>query len=159
MATEIQSWLSGYAAARREAALLRARADVLRMRASAPATPKLDGLPHSSGFDGDRIGGAVGTVDEVEREIAELERRATEIYREIDDAVLMLDGPRAVDWRTLIRLRYIDGCEWPDISFLLFGDKEDFSEKEDTYLRRAFRLHSEALAALEKLRTEERENE
>lgn len=159
MTTEIQSWLSSYSAARREAALLRARADVLRMRASSPASSKIDGLPHAAGFDGDRIGGAVGMVDEVEREAEELERKATEIYREIDDAVRKLEGPRAVEWRTLIRLKYLDACEWSDVNFLLFGDRANFSEKEDTFLRRTFRLHTEALAELEKLRAEEQSSE
>lgn len=159
MATEIQSWLSSYSAARREAALLRARADVLRMRASSPATSKIDGLPHAPSFDGDKLGAAVGTVDEVEREAEELERRAAEIYREIDATVRKLDGSRAPELRTLIRLKYLDACEWCDVNFLLFGDRADFSEREDTFMRRSFRLHTEALAELEKIRAEEQSSE
>ena len=63
----VKEWLSRYADAAREVALLRARADAIRDRASSPASPILDGTPRAPGFDGDKLGGIIGTVDAIDR--------------------------------------------------------------------------------------------
>lgn len=67
----VKEWLSRYADAAREVALLRARADAIRDRASSPASPILDGMPRAPGFDGDKLGGIIGTVDAIDREADE----------------------------------------------------------------------------------------
>lgn len=83
----VKEWLSRYADAAREVALLRARADAIRDRASSPASPILDGMPRAPGFDGDKLGGIIGTVDAIDREADEKAQDAAALYAEIDGAI------------------------------------------------------------------------
>lgn len=45
-------------------------------------------------------------------------------------------------------MRYLDGFAWEDISSTLWLSKTDFLEKVDTYRRRTFKIHKEALCSL-----------
>lgn len=48
--------------------------------------------------------------------------------------------------RQVILARYMDGQKWPTITTLIFGEKEDFTEKRDSYKRAVYRIHGDALA-------------
>lgn len=54
------------------------------------------------------------------------------------------------DERTVIRAKYFDGEGWYGINDLLFGAKEDFIDKEESYLRRAHLIHGTALIDMAK---------
>lgn len=56
----VKEWLSRYASAMREVALLRIRADNMRQRAMSPASSNIDGMPRVPGFSGDKYGGMIG---------------------------------------------------------------------------------------------------
>lgn len=71
---QVKEWLSRYAVAVREVTLLRARADAIRDRAASPASSKSDGMPRSPGFEGDRLGEAIGIADALDREADERSR-------------------------------------------------------------------------------------
>ena len=88
----VKEWISRYADAAREVALLRARADVIRDRASSPASPTLDGMPRAPGFDSDKLGGIIGTVDALDSEADEKARDAAALYAEIDGAIRRVNG-------------------------------------------------------------------
>ncbi len=140
--------MSRYADVAREIALLRARADAIRDRAASPASPTLDGLPRSPGFGGDRIGDVIGTADALDREAAEKEQDAAALYAEIDAAIRRIEGKHGAERRTVLQCRYLDLAEWRDIVFLFYGGKDDLSEKEESYGRRLFRVHKDALQDL-----------
>lgn len=102
------------------------------MSRAAKVTPAYTDLPRSSG--GDRIQTAVDRILEIdaqiEREIATIERRRAdtiEAIRSVADARL----------RTLLKLRYIDGCKWEEIAVKLSLD-----------YRWILRLHGKALSNL-----------
>ena len=59
-----------------------------------------------------------------------------------------LDHP---DERAVIRLRYFDRAGWDEIAGALFGDRQDYLDKEETYQKRTFRLHGRALLTLAKV--------
>ena len=105
-------------------------------------------MPRSPGFEGDRIGGIVGAADALDREAAEKEQVAAALYAEIDSAIRRIDGKHSVERRTVLQCRYLDLAEWRDIVFLFFGEKNDLSEKEESYGRRLFRVHKDALQDL-----------
>lgn len=132
----------------REVALLRARADAIRDRAASPASPTLDGMPRSPGFGGDKIGGIIGAADALDREAAEKAQDAAALYAEIDGAIRRLEGNHAAERRTVLQCRYLDGQAWGGVTFLLFGDRADFNEKEESYARRVFNIHKAALEDL-----------
>lgn len=142
---QVKEWLSRYAVAAREVALLRARADAIRDRAASPSSPTLDGMPRSPGFEGDRLGEVIGIADVIERQVAEKEAQAAEAYREIDATIQQISGKHAAERKFILQCRYLDRMDWPDVIFLLFGEKDDFGDREDSYGRRAYNIHKAAL--------------
>lgn len=142
---QVKEWLSRYAVAAREVALLRARADAIRDRAASPSSHTLDGMPRSPGFEGDRLGEVIGIADVIERQVAEKEAQAVEAYREIDATIQQISGKHATERKFILQCRYLDRMDWPDVIFLLFGDKDDFGDREDSFTRRAYNIHKEAL--------------
>ena len=128
--------------------MLRARADAIRDRAASPASPTLDGMPRAPGFDGDRLGDVIGAADALDREAAAKGQDAAALYAEIDAAIRKIGGKHGVERRTCLQCRYLDLQEWRDIVFLFFGEKNDLSEKEESYGRRLFRVHKDALQDL-----------
>ena len=142
---QVKEWLSRYAVAAREVALLRARADAIRDRAASPSSPTLDGMSRSPGFEGDRLGEVIGIADVIERQVAEKEAQAVEAYREIDATIQQISGKHATERKFILQCRYLDRMDWPDVIFLLFGEKDDFGDREDSYGRRAYNIHKAAL--------------
>lgn len=140
--------MSRYADAAREIRYLRERADAIRTRAASPASSKLDGMPKAPGFAGDRLGDVIGIADALEREADEKEQDAAALYNEIDRAIRQIEGKHGVDRRTVLQCRYLDGQAWGGVTYLLFGDRLDFADKEDSFQRRVFNIHKAALEDL-----------
>ena len=44
----------------------------------------------------------------------------------------------------LMKLRFLEGLEWDDVCFQLFGGDEDYAVRHKAYLRRLFRLYDSA---------------
>lgn len=128
--------------------MLRERADAIRDRAASPASSKSDGMPRSPGFEGDRLGGAIGIADALDREADEKEQVAAALYGEIDGAIRQIEGKHGVERRTVLQCRYLDGQAWSGVIYLLFGDRADFTDKEDSFQRRVFNIHKAALEDL-----------
>ena len=137
--------MSRYADAAREIRYLRERADAIRTRAASPVSSKLDGMPRAPGFAGDRLGDVIGIADALEREADEKEQDAAVLYAEIDGAIRKIDGKYSVERRLVLQCRYIDSQAWADVTYLLFGDRADFTDKEDSYARRTYMIHKAAL--------------
>lgn len=144
----VKEWLSRYADAAREVALLRARADAIRDRVASPSSPTLDGLPRSPGFEGDKLGGIIGAADALDREAAEKEQDVAALYNEIDEAIRKIGGKHGVERRTVLQCRYLDTMAWQDVAYLVFGDRTDYSDKFDSFQRRVFNIHKAALEDL-----------
>lgn len=105
-------------------------------------------MPRSPGVEGDRLGEAIGIADALEREADEKERVAAALYAEIDGAIRKIDGKYGVERRLVLQCRYLDGQAWSGVICLLFGDRVDFNDKEDSYGRRAYMIHKAALEDL-----------
>lgn len=144
----VKEWLSRYAVVAREVALLRARADAIRDRAASPSSPTLDGMPRSPGFEGDRLGEVIGIADALDHEAAEKEQDAAALYAEIDGEIRKIGGKYGVERRLVLQCRYLDGQAWGGVTYLLFGDRVDFNDKEDSFQRRVFNIHKAALEDL-----------
>jgi len=147
----VKEWLSRYADAAREVALLRARADAIRDRAASPSSPTLDGMPRSPGFEGDRLGEVIGIADALDREAAEKEQDAAALYAEIDGAIRQIEGKHGAERRSILQCRYLDLMAWKDVLFLFFGDMEDLTEREDAYMKRLYKIHKTALENLQEI--------
>lgn len=53
--------------------------------------------------------------------------------------------------RQVLFARYFDGHSWARVCELVFGCREDFDEKAESYQRRIFRIHGNALENLQKI--------
>lgn len=151
IAEAVKGWLRRYQQITEDIENLESRLEALEMRAITPRTSNIDGMPHNPSTEHDRIGDAVAKIDSVKRTIAERKAQANEVYREIDAMIERLQGRYAHLWRIILQLRYLDGMEWNDISFSVFGRQADFLSKEDSYLRRTFMYQKAAIEALANL--------
>ena len=104
-------------------------------------------MPRSPGFDGDRLGEAIGIADALDREADEKEQVAA-LYGEIDGAIRKIGGKHGVERRTVLQCRYLDTMAWQDVAYLVFGDRTDYSDKFDSFQRRVFNIHKAALEDL-----------
>ena len=147
----VQRWLQRYGEAVRDLLNLENRLDAVRSSAGDPRTTSIDGMPHGSGYSADSLGLKLARVDRLEAEVARKHDEAAEIETEITEAVDRITGRGAGDMRMVIMSRYIDGQQWPDICFSLFGDSADYDDKEESYLRRTFGIHKRALQELSKI--------
>jgi hypothetical protein len=105
-------------------------------------------MPRSPGFDGDRLGEAIGIADALDREADEKEQVAAALYGEIDGAIRKIGGKHGVERRTVLQCRYLDTMAWQDVAYLVFGDRTDYSDKFDSFQRRVFNIHKAALEDL-----------
>jgi len=144
----VKGWLRRYQQITEDIENLESRLEVLEIRAKSPRTSNIDGMPHEPSSEHDRIGDAVAKIDSVKRTIAERKAQANEVYREIDTMIERLQGRYAHLWRIILQLRYLDHAEWNDINFSVFGGKNDYNDKEESYMRRVYKYHKDALVAL-----------
>ena len=139
---------------RRYTAMLRnidnqyARLDRLAVKIEAPPGPDLTGMPRGQGTPTDRTGMMVARKLELEEQIKESIAEERRENAAIERMIRKLDNP---DERAVIRLRYFDRAGWDEIAGALFGDRQDYLDKEETYQKRTFRLHGRALLALAKV--------
>lgn len=145
---EIKQWLRRYRYAVDDLKSIQTRIEVLKDRMLSPSAPVLSDMPKGSSHDHDKIGRAYSIVDELEREAEEETERAKEIYREINRSIRQIRGSRTGEIRLVMQLRYLDLLPWEDISFTLYGDQEDFYDREQTYSRKTFLIHRQGLEAL-----------
>lgn len=94
-------------------------------------------LDESDGYGADR---ARATIDVRLRKLRE---REEEEHRALAEIINALPTP---EQRQVLFARYVDGHAWCGVARLLFGRKPDFWDKMDSYERRVYRIHGEALA-------------
>lgn len=145
---ELKIWLWRYQELQRDANRVWDRLDELRSRIAAARSTNLDGIPHGNSVDADRIGADLARLEDLEQEAREVQEEATASRREIEAAIRKITGPRWADRREVLRLRYVDGLRWEDVAEHLYGDSQDFWDRQEAYLRRTFKLHKTALEAL-----------
>ena len=98
------------AALAREADNLRER--IIRLRAAAEgAGMRLDGMP--AGGIGDPVGEAVANLDKLRARWMRTIDQYLALMLRADEAIAALDSPEV---RTVLRLRYIDGLPWEEVS-------------------------------------------
>lgn len=144
----LKQWLHRYQELQSDTNRLWDRAGELRGRIAVARSTNLDGMPHGSSVDADRIGGDLARLEDLEQEALEAQEAATAARREITAAIRKIGGRRWADRREVLRLRYLDCLRWEDAAERLFGDESTFWDKPELFLRRTFKLHRSALEAL-----------
>lgn len=145
---KIKDRLADYTAMLRDIDNQIERLDRMAMTMASPPGPDMTGMPRGSGTPTNRTGMMVARKLELEEQIKESIAEERRENAAIERMIRKLDHP---DERAVIRLRYFDRVEWDEIAGVLFGDRQDYLDKVDTYQKRTFRLHGRALLALAKV--------
>lgn len=145
---KIKDRLADYTAMLRDIDNQIERLDRMAMTMTAPPGPDMTGMPRGSGTPTDRTGMMVARKLELEEQIKESIAEERRENAAIERMIRKLDHP---DERAVIRLRYFDRAGWDEIAGALFGDRQDYLDKEETYQKRTFRLHGRALLTLAKV--------
>jgi len=145
---EVKNWLGRYRELSQDADHIEQRIESLRSRLENPGAANLSDTPKAPGFEGDRLGQQLAVIGDLEEELKAVLTERWGIYEETEAAIRQITGRGAADKKALLRSRYIDLTPWPDIAFQFYGDRADYSDREDTYIRNCHRLHGAAINAL-----------
>ena len=118
------------------------RHELLSQKMISIGSPTLSNAPKGVSTSHDKIANMVAMKMELEESIHEDVRKQSEERQDIENILKHL---KKSDEKAVIRMRYLDGVSWNDVVDMIFGGKEDFLGKEDTYLRRVHKIHGSAL--------------
>lgn len=118
------------------------RIERLEMKMTSIGSPTISDMPKAASPSHDKIGSMIAQKEELETCIREDIKKQESERIEIEGILKKL---KHSDERAVIRMRYFDGASWNDVMDMLFGSRNDFLDREDTYLRRTHRIHGSAL--------------
>ena len=107
------------------------RLERLMIRLEGLGAQNITDMPKSPSPSNDRMSDLISQKIEIEEELGFTYKEIQEERREMEKAI-----------------RYIDRETYKEVTNLLFGDRKDYLDKEETYMRRTFQLHGEALVNL-----------
>lgn len=148
---DVKQWLSRFAENERQLDNLIERVGLLRSRLEAPGSPTLSGMPHGGGFEADAIGHKLSTIEELEEQAQGLLAKSRCLYKEIDSIILQIKGKDWPNRKVVLQMRYLDRFTLDEVNTVLWGSKADFDDRLESYRRRTFRIHAEALEELRNL--------
>lgn len=99
-------------------------------------------MPKAPSSVEDRIGGQLVQKEELESSIRMAVEEQSQKRRTIESILARL---RFSDEKSVIRIRYIDRENWSAVTELMFGSRCDYGMRADSYQRRAFKAHGNAL--------------
>ena len=114
----------------------------MEMTMAAPPGPDMTGMPRGSGTPTDRTGMMVLRKMELEEQIEERLAEEREERTALEAMIQQVENP---DERAVLRLHYFDRADWDGICAVLFGDRQDYLERIDSYQNRTYKAHGRAL--------------
>jgi hypothetical protein len=120
----------------------------LESKLTYPRSAALSGVPGAAASDPDRLAHALAELEELRTENRKRVAALRDLRHRIEGAVRLIDGPGWPNQRAVLRMRYLDGEQWEVIAQLLFGRDPDFQMKQDSYIRRVYKIRKAALRTL-----------
>lgn len=117
-------------------------------------SPEITDMPRAQNPAQDRIGSMVVKKREMEMRVLELINIQNEEREWIKGLVRRL---KRADERACIEMRYIDAESWSKVTRMLFGNREDYQDRRDSYLRRTTKIHGRALQQMAEYEEMDRE--
>lgn len=146
----LKRWLESYQERKQDFEATCERLERLEARLTSPKSAALSGLPGAAASDPDRLTFPVAELQELQAETKRQVAALRDLRHRIEGAVRLIDGPGWPNRRAVLRMRYIDGEQWETIAQLLFRRDPDFQIKQDSYVRRVYKIRKAALRALAK---------
>lgn len=144
--------MKDYKRLRKEIECEQERLEMIEVKILGISSKNSDGMPRSSSSEYDKMATQIAYKTDIENNLAQLLQKEKSKRMEIEKEIVeRLEYP---DERMLIRLRYIDGLSWREISELLFSKRRDYYEDEEKYKRRVYRIHGNALVKMAKKNSE-----
>jgi len=144
----VKDWLIEYREKERDIDNQIERLERFTIKMTSVGAQVISGMPRATGTTGDRIGGMIGQKEELEASIRSDVKEQSDKRRLIESILARLQHS---DERAVIRIRYIDRESWNTVAELMFGSRDDYEGKEDTYLRRVHKVHGAALQNMAKV--------
>lgn len=107
--------------------------------------PELSDMPKAQSTVMDRTGLMVAQKLEIEEEIRSVKEKQR-VEREWIKGVLR--HLKSAEEVAVIQTRYLDAESWNTVAKVVFGQKPDFDEKQESYLRQSTKLHKRALSKI-----------
>lgn len=122
-----------------------------------PQSQQLDGLPHapSGSRNAAYISDSIEKI-ELEKKIEGLNKTIMEEYQLINNVIEKLDYP---DEKMILKMRYFDCLEWPNIRALMYSKRKDYFENMEKYKDKVFKVHSSALKHINEIQEAAKTNE
>ena len=150
---KIKAFLESYPKLQKRIDNTEARLTALCLSMGEPSTPSYSGMP-----SGSRDGSSKQERDVIKK--IELEEKLRDMYAEenrkreqIEAMIERMDKP---DEQTVIEMHYLDNSKWRPISIALYGEKPDYDQHEQKYLKRTFKIHGSALQTLARIYEDKR---
>lgn len=124
------------------------RIECLDLSMGAPSTPNYSGMPSGSQNGSSKQERDVIRKEELEEKLRDMYAEENRLREEIEGMIELMEKP---DEQTVIEMHYLDGAKWRVISLALYGEREDYDEHEQRYLKRTFKVHGSALQSLARI--------
>jgi len=145
MTNAVKGWLRTYPEKLSDIRNMQSQLERMEDKLSSIGSSKLSDMPKTPSKATDKEAELIVQKIDLEREIEQEQANVHQLRLEIEKVMACL---KKANERAVIRARYLCEENWNDIAFILFGAKEDFLDKEDSYQRRAYKIHGDALEAL-----------
>lgn len=144
----MKQWLYRFSASERTLEFLDERIRNLRSQLGDPRSAPFTGMPRGGGDKTDKIGRMLARVEELELQRREQTEKSRHLYDEIEEAISQIQGKRCPEMQAVLRMRHLDGADWETVCEMLFGKRDDFLDRMDTFKRKMFQLYRDALDAV-----------
>lgn len=147
----VREWLDDYVLAEEDIDSEIERLEYFVSKMTSIGSQNMNGMPRSTNASTDRMADQLARKEEIEESIRESVRKQAEVRKKIEAVIRKL---RKVERRSVIRLKYLDRTEWPDVLEVMYGNRDDFDDRYDTYKRAMYRHHDDALAEMARVLNE-----
>ncbi len=118
------------------------RLELLESRIFSIGSPKYSDMPKGSSVVGDKVADMIAEKVDIESDIQKLREDKQSERLWIEEIIAKLEDPNE---RNVIRARYLDGGDWKDVCEVIYGWRNDYFQKEKSYLRNITNIHRRAL--------------
>ena len=117
------------------------RLNYINLDKASIASPQVTGMPRGSSTGDPTANDAIKASDQ-EAYVYSLKLKVDSCEHVIESYVRRLSDEK---YKQVIRLRYLSALDWDDVLIQMYGDKQNFYLKQESYKRRMYGVHRKAV--------------